>query len=859
MRRLAFVSTVAALFALPGLLSAGDFDVKLTVRETAAAARTAEPVSGGVPFPRGLLKEPTGVKLVDDAGKEVPAQFSAINRWGDDNSVMWLLVNARTDVTANGEATYHLQPGPATAKAADSLTVEQTPDAITINVGKLGFTVSRKKLGLIQSSVTLANGETYTSTAAPPDKVEVEEAGPQRATILVRGRLTFAGEGKATLPYCYGYIVRIRAYAGRPELRISYSLTNDLTPVIGMPVVKDAKIFVPVKEAGQSQAGKGWIAAGQTAMAVRYLAENSPAKLAVEGNDLVLRPWGDGEQFLDVYTYKTYEIQLASLEAKDPQAAADAQLVASNDALRFWAPTQWVSDSRAWGDFGYVAIADAEMAKAITRRIELASMVGYVKGRFKSGDPSQEMWRYWGADPEFESGASSAPGGGYEPLLKTAPLFLTYLQTGDRRFFDEAERVSWHWRDRRMTHIDQDFSATRWEGSGFYRTKFTEALKLFPSVQPPQSRVNAYLGAWNYGGPWGPMDTQHFSVDEVVGYYYLTGDRLCLDALDMYGQEAMSFVAAFTRQEKATVSRAHGWVTRALVSVYEATNDPKFLKAARDAVHAIVRLQDKTAGTISPAAEKGRDGKVVTHTPFMAAAVGMALGRYYRHYPEEDVRDAFLGIADWLYYDVAIPGGGFSYHWSADNAEKKSVSGHRCMSTMSWAYLATGKKRYMEAADLHAGLTADTNEAQRKKILAYWQVNGFGQEYVTLKSAKRADDVPPAAVTDLKAEALGDGKVKLAWTAPGDDANAGQAAVFQVKCAAKAIVEHADWRAKADSEISFWAATNCAGEPAPGPAGTAESFTVTGLTPGVYWFALKSYDEMPNQSELSNVVKVEVK
>ncbi|MGQ9662584.1 MAG: beta-L-arabinofuranosidase domain-containing protein [Kiritimatiellia bacterium] len=442
-------------------------------------------------------------------------------------------------------------------------------------------------------------------------------------------------------------------------------------------------------------------------------------------------------------------------------------------------------------------------------------------------------------------------GGGYEPLLKTAPFYLGYLQTNDRRQFDQLERTSWHGRDRRYIYLDGDWSDKSWAGrGGVYYAYYSKGGKDYPDVQPPTYK--RYDGSWNYGGRYGPMDTQHFSVDEVVNYYYLTGDRQCLEALNAYGKQAASFCGAFAQQSKAKVGREHGWVTRALISIYEATGERKLFELARDAVKAIIANQDKTAGCISDVNEKTKDpqtGALVParHTPFMNAAVAMALGRYYRHHPEEEVRDAILGIADWLCYDVAGPAGGFSYAWTTENPGGRSSSGHRCMSTMAWAYLATGQQRYLNAADKHAGK------------LDEWYQNGFGQEYVYIKTTSRADPTPPAAINDLRAEPLGGGKVKLIWTAPGDDGNMGCAVEYQVKYATKEIKERADWRNKADSEISFWAAMNCKGEPRPAPAGTPETFVVEGLQPGTYWFALKTYDEQPNQSDLSNVVQVEVK
>jgi hypothetical protein len=850
-------SVLAAMAVLASAaLGAAQVDVKLVVQEPAGVARVNEPVSGGIPLPMGLVKDPAQLKLVDAQGAEVPAQFSAINRWGQDRSVMWLLVQAAASVPAKGAVTYQLKSGPAAAQTASPVRVSDAADAVTVETGAIKFVVNKKRFNLIDqawitaggkeeqviagdatggSALALPNGEIYTSTAAAPKEVVVEESGPQRATIVVRG-LHMPKDGKGTLPYLYGYLVRIRAYAGQPFLRISYALTSGHLPPIGSPVAKDAVMAVPLKDgAAQAASGDGWVAAnvggGTVTLAVRYLKENAPAVLVGAGGRLALKPWADQEDYLDICSYKTYEMQL-TLEPTTVAAKGDDLLAKFNGYLRFWCDPAWVSETRAWGDFGCVAVPPEPIKTAIVRRFQPYKLAG---------------WRDLGSDPEFESGSSRAPGGGYEPLIKTAPFYLGFLQTNDRRMFDQLERTSWHWRDRRYIYLDGDWAGKKWEGAGgVYKVYYDQGAKDFSALQP--AKYGRYASSWNYGGVYGPMDTQHFSVDEVVNYFYLTGDRQCLDALNAYGKEAASFTAGFVGVTgKVKIGRQHGWVARALMSVYEATGEKTWLDLGRAAVCAICDNQDQTAGCISDVNEKDNTGKWVVHTPFMNAAVGMALGRYYRHYPEEEVRDAILGIADWLCYDVAGPAGGFSYNWTVDNPGGRSASGDRCMSTMAWAYLATGQKRYLDAADKHAGK------------IDPWYSNGFGQEYVYIKTTSRADANPPAAVTDLAAEPLGGGKVKLTWTAPGDNGAEGQAAEYQLKYAALEIKERSDWRAKAASEISFWAATNVKGEPKPSPAGSRESCIVENLAPGGYYFALKSYDRQPNQSDLSNVVKAEVR
>jgi hypothetical protein len=107
-----------------------------------------------------------------------------------------------------------------------------------------------------------------------------------------------------------------------------------------------------------------------------------------------------------------------------------------------------------------------------------------------------------------------------------------------------------------------------------------------------------------------------------------------------------------------------------------------------------------------------------------------------------------------------------------------------------------------------------------------------------------ADAIPPAAVDDLSA-LVGEqpGEVRLFWTAPGDDGLAsGPAAQYDLRYSDAAITAE-NWASAAAVPSG----------PAPGMAGSAESFTVGGLVPNtVYYFALKAADEVPNWSGLSN-------
>jgi formylglycine-generating enzyme required for sulfatase activity len=106
-----------------------------------------------------------------------------------------------------------------------------------------------------------------------------------------------------------------------------------------------------------------------------------------------------------------------------------------------------------------------------------------------------------------------------------------------------------------------------------------------------------------------------------------------------------------------------------------------------------------------------------------------------------------------------------------------------------------------------------------------------------------ADIEAPSPVIDLSASTgASPGTVELSWVAPGDDATTGTASVYIVRYNAEPITED-NWASSAD----------VSGEPVPQPAGSLESMTVSGLVPGqATHFALKTQDEVPNTSSVSN-------
>ena len=86
--------------------------------------------------------------------------------------------------------------------------------------------------------------------------------------------------------------------------------------------------------------------------------------------------------------------------------------------------------------------------------------------------------------------------------------------------------------------------------------------------------------------------------------------------------------------------------------------------------------------------------------------------------------------------------------------------------------------------------------------------------------------------------------VRLTWTTPGDDSLTGTASQFDLRYSTSAI-----------TAANFASATRWNGTPTPTASGTTQSTTVTGLVPNTtYWFAIKTGDEVPNWSGISNII-----
>ena len=200
--------------------------------------RPQEPVTFGIPFPRGALSRVGQFALYDGPG-EVCCQKSATGRW-DDGSIRWLLVHCLLDLPGGSGKSFRFaiedearaQPAPPAA-----VTVVDSEREVLLDTGPLQLAVGRPGADLFRSvtlhgeplweegswpgfSVIDGQGTAFATAADDTARVEIEERGPLRAALGISGTHRHGADS------FLDYVIRINAWAGKPYVALQYQFIN---------------------------------------------------------------------------------------------------------------------------------------------------------------------------------------------------------------------------------------------------------------------------------------------------------------------------------------------------------------------------------------------------------------------------------------------------------------------------------------------------------------------------------------------------------------------------------------------------------------------------------------------------------
>jgi hypothetical protein len=174
--------------------------INLHVKETEGIRRSAYPVNGRVPFPKGALKDPSHVRLMLN-DREIAAQIATESKWPD-QSIQWLDIDFNATVAPLEEQVYRVEYGdeikPAAAPRGGLMI---TDNADSVQVGNVRFNKNKAPLVLsihyrqedIGSGangffVTDNGGGSHDLVGSDGVKVEVVKPGPLYAVVRYTGR-----------------------------------------------------------------------------------------------------------------------------------------------------------------------------------------------------------------------------------------------------------------------------------------------------------------------------------------------------------------------------------------------------------------------------------------------------------------------------------------------------------------------------------------------------------------------------------------------------------------------------------------------------------------------------------------------
>ena len=235
--------------------------IPLVLREIGGFDRSEEPVTGGVAFPQGAIKDVSTLRVLNPKGEEIPAQFAVMNRWWRDGSVRWVLVDFQASVLHGREVVYTLASDGKGTTTENPLKIDATADKVTIDTGVMKFTVQRPEFNLVDELWLDVDGERrydadhqlvkssrgngiYLHSTFPQEPtalryspnywtnntLEVEESGPMRVCVKVTGKHALKKDPSRTM---LDYVCRIHAYAGKSILKVQYVIESKEGKSIG--------------------------------------------------------------------------------------------------------------------------------------------------------------------------------------------------------------------------------------------------------------------------------------------------------------------------------------------------------------------------------------------------------------------------------------------------------------------------------------------------------------------------------------------------------------------------------------------------------------------------------------------------
>ena len=230
------------------------FSLPILLAEQHGIVRSNEPVSVGLPFPKGTVHTSAALRLTDPQGRWLPHQVEALSHWSD-GSIRWALLDFQATVEAHTVATYQLRHDPIAASqplspAEQAISLQHSQGSLVVDTGAGMFFLNTEQckpfdhvvlegkdlLALGGSDVILRDqaGQTYVPLV---QAVTVEAEGPVRATVKFAGGFRTADKNVFESPQSEAvdrdippafaqFVARLHFYANSSLVGLEFTVHN---------------------------------------------------------------------------------------------------------------------------------------------------------------------------------------------------------------------------------------------------------------------------------------------------------------------------------------------------------------------------------------------------------------------------------------------------------------------------------------------------------------------------------------------------------------------------------------------------------------------------------------------------------
>jgi hypothetical protein len=281
-RRALILLIIILLFCSAFYLKAAEEskEILVTLTERAGLDWKNTPVTIGIPVPHGEKSQANSLRILDQWGREVPSQAIPIGIQSEDAPIKWWRVTFLGTINKNDSLTYRVVSGGGKPLYPRTpLELKEVEDGYLLENGNLRLEINKNKsllskvwfdpngrksfdqepINEMPILLGVKTGEgSYDSSFLPPTEILLEEVGPVRIVINIKGLL--ANESKDC---SFNYDCRLISYAESSVIRMEIGLINST----GKPIsLEEAWVKWQISKDEKYQAAFG--SGGQTPLSV---------------------------------------------------------------------------------------------------------------------------------------------------------------------------------------------------------------------------------------------------------------------------------------------------------------------------------------------------------------------------------------------------------------------------------------------------------------------------------------------------------------------------------------------------------------------------------------------------------------